>query len=150
MIERNHFNILQEVSKLGSLTAAASSLNLTQSALSHTIKKLEQQIGAKVWEKEGRELHLTQVGRQILNTANRLLPQFEHLEEVVLRMAEGEQGILRIGMECHPCYQWLLKVVPPFLKSCPKIDIDVKQKFKFGGMAALYSYDIDMLVTPDP
>jgi LysR family transcriptional regulator for metE and metH len=57
---------------------------------------------------------------------------------------------LRIGMECHPCYQWLLKVVSPYLARWPDVDVDVKQKFQFGGIGALFGYDIDVLVTPDP
>jgi len=57
---------------------------------------------------------------------------------------------LRIGMECHPCYQWLLKVVSPYLAAWPDVDVDVKQKFQFGGIGALFGYEIDMLVTPDP
>jgi len=53
-------------------------------------------------------------------------------------------------MECHPCYQWLLKVVSPYLEEWPDVDVDVKQKFQFGGIGALFGYEIDMLVTPDP
>jgi DNA-binding transcriptional LysR family regulator len=43
--------------------------------------------------------------------------------------AKGERGTLRIGMECHPCYQWLLKVVSPYLSRWPDVDVDVKQRF---------------------
>ena len=64
--------------------------------------------------------------------------------------AKGERGTLRIGMECHPCYQWLLKVVSPYLSRWPDVDVDVKQRFQFGGIGALFGYDIDVLVTPDP
>jgi LysR family transcriptional regulator for metE and metH len=53
-------------------------------------------------------------------------------------------------MECHPCYQWLLKVVSPYLEAWPDVDVDVRQKFQFGGIGALFGYEIDMLVTPDP
>jgi len=53
-------------------------------------------------------------------------------------------------MECHPCYQWLLKVVGPYLEQWPSVDVDVKQKFQFGGIGALFGHDIDILVTPDP
>ena len=53
-------------------------------------------------------------------------------------------------MECHPCYQWLLKVVGPYLQQWPDVDVDVKQEFQFGGMGALFGHDIDLLVTPDP
>ena len=64
--------------------------------------------------------------------------------------AAGQRGNLRIGMECHPCYQWLLKVVAPYLAAWPDVDVDVKQKFQFGGIGALLGHEIDMLVTPDP
>lgn len=59
-------------------------------------------------------------------------------------------GSLRIGMECHPCYQWLLRVIEPYLEQWPDIDIDVKQEFQFGALGALLSYEIDVLITPDP
>ena len=150
MIERSHLNIIREVEKQGSLTAAAGSLFLTQSALSHAMKKLEMQLGTDVWLREGRSLRLTQAGRYLLGLANRLLPQLEHAEERMRQFAEGERGTLRVGMECHPCYQWLLKVVAPYLAAWPSVDVDVKQKFQFGGIGALFSYDIDLLVTPDP
>ena len=59
-------------------------------------------------------------------------------------------GSLRIGMECHPCYQWLLRVIQPYLEQRPNIDIDVRQEFQFGALGALLSYEIDVLITPDP
>ena len=150
MIERSHLNILRAVDQQGTLTSAAEALHLTQSALSHTIKKLEQQIGTKLWSKQGRNLELTQVGRYLLREAHRLLPQLERIDEVCEQFAKGEKGILRIGIECHPCYQWLLKIVEVFLKQWPQVDVDVKQQFQFGGMAALFNQEIDILVTPDP
>ena len=150
MIERNHLEIVREVDRCGSLTAAADALCLTQSALSHAMKKLEQQLGTAVWVREGRKLRPTQSGLYLLSLANRLLPQFEHAEELVGQIARGQRGSLRIGMECHPCYQWLLKVVGPYLEQWPGVDVDVKQRFQFGGIGALFGYDIDVLVTPDP
>lgn len=50
----------------------------------------------------------------------------------------------------RPCYQWLLKIVSPYLAAWPDVEVDVKQKFQFGGIGALYGYEIDVLVTPDP
>src|SRR6185369_10913426 len=150
MLERIHLAVMQEVARRGSLTAAAEHLFLTQSALSHTMKKLEQQLGVEIWRREGRKLHPTQAGEYLLAVANRLLPQLTYAEERLTQYAKGERGNLRIGMECHPCYQWLLKVVSPFLKAWPDVDVDVKQKFQFGGIGALFGHEIDMLVTPDP
>ncbi|HTU59632.1 MAG TPA: LysR family transcriptional regulator, partial [Polyangiales bacterium] len=150
MLERMHLEILFEVNRLGSLTAAASRLCLTQSALSHTIKKLEQQLGVEVWLREGRQLKLTQAGNYLLALAHRVLPQFADAEERMRQYALGERGTLRIGMECHPCYRWLLKVVAPYLTRWPDVEVDVKQKFQFGGIGALFGHEIDLLVTPDP
>lgn len=150
ILERIHLSIIREVDRQGSLTAAASQLNLTQSALSHSIRKLEDQIGIPVWHREGRSLRPTQAGEWLLAVANRLLPQLTHAEERLRQFAKGERGNLRIGMECHPCYQWLLKVVAPYLDAWPRVDVDVRQKVQFGGIGALFGYDIDLLVTPDP
>ncbi|TFW28573.1 LysR family transcriptional regulator [Massilia horti] len=150
MLERMHLSVIREVDRQGSLTAAADVLCLTQSALSHTIKKVEQQLGTAIWKREGRSLRLTQAGQYLLGLANRVLPQLEHAEQLMRQFAQGQRGVLRIGMECHPCYQWLLKVVAPYLERWPDVDVDVKQKFQFGGIKALFGYDIDLLVTPDP
>ncbi len=150
MIERSHLSILREIERNGTLTAAADRLHLTQSALTHAIKKLEQRTTVKLWNKEGRTLRLTQAGSYLLSVANRLVPQLEYADQVIERFARGEKGVIRIGMECHPCYQWLLKVVKPYIERYPEVDIDVKQQFQFGGMEALINYDIDVLVTPDP
>ncbi|HEY0296343.1 MAG TPA: LysR family transcriptional regulator [Bordetella sp.] len=150
MLERIHLAVIREVDRQGSLTAAADVLYLTQSALSHTVKKMEQQLGTAVWTREGRSLRLTQAGLYLLGLANRLLPQLEHAESLMQQYARGQRGTLRIGMECHPCYQWLLKVVSPYLAKWPDVDVDVKQRFQFGGIGALFGYEIDVLVTPDP
>ena len=150
VLERIHLTIIQEVAREGSLTAAAARLHLTQPALSHAIRKLEAQLGVEIWRREGRSLQPTQAGEWLLAVANRLLPQFTHAEDRLRQFATGERGKLRIGMECHPCYQWLLKIVAPYLDLWPEVDVDVRQKFQFGGIGALFGHEIDMLVTPDP
>ena len=150
MLERIHLTIVHEVEKQGSLTKAADVLCVTQSALSHSMKKLEQHFGTDIWLREGRSLRLTQAGQYLLGVANRVLPQLALAEDRLRQFAQGERGTLRIGMECHPCYQWLLKVVSPYLAAWPDVDVDVKQKFQFGGIGALFDYEIDLLVTPDP
>ena len=150
MLERVHLAIVLEVERQGSLTAAAEVLHVTQSALSHSMKKLEQQLGTDIWLREGRSLRLTQAGQYLLAVAQRILPQLALTEERLRQFAQGERGALRIGMECHPCYQWLLKIVAPYLDAWPLVDVDVKQKFQFGGIGALFGYEIDLLVTPDP
>ncbi|MDP7592181.1 MAG: LysR family transcriptional regulator [Litorilituus sp.] len=150
MLERIHLEILRAIKEYGTLTKAADSLHLSQSAVSHSIKKLEGQIATPIWKKDGRNLRLTAAGERIQTLANRILPQFFHTELLLNQIAKGEMGALRIGMECHPCYQWLLRVIQPYLEQWPEIDMDVRQEFQFGALGALLSYEIDVLITPDP
>jgi len=150
LLDRQHLAIVRAVERQGTLTAAARDLHLTQSALSHAIARLERGLGTALWRREGRRLALTQAGEYLLEVANRVVPQLEHAEQALRGFARGARGSLRIGMECHPCYQWLLKVVAQYLPRWPDVDLDVKQKFRFGGLGALVDHEIDLVVTPDP
>jgi LysR family transcriptional regulator, regulator for metE and metH len=150
IVERFHLQLVREVDRKGSVTAAAAAMHLTQSALSHAMRKLERSLGTEIWRRDGRNLVLTRAGESLLEAAGHILPQLEHAEESLLRFARGTRGTLRIGMECHPCHQWLLKVAADYMPHWPEVDVDVKQKVRFGGIGALLDHEIDLLVTPDP
>ena len=79
--------------------------------LSHAIGKLESRIGTEIWSKEGRCLRFTPAGEALLSSAKRSLLQLEHVEQVIEQIARGQRGVLRIGIECHPCRRWLLGIV---------------------------------------
>jgi transcriptional regulator, LysR family len=138
------------VAERGTLTACAEELCLTQSALSHTVRRLEDRLGTAIWRREGKRLLPTRAGAYLLAVAVRVLPQLEQAEERLRQFASGRRGSLRFGMECHPCYPWLRPLIAPYLWAWPDVELDVRQKFQFGGVAALFSGEIDLLVTPDP
>ncbi|MCS6997349.1 MAG: LysR family transcriptional regulator [Casimicrobiaceae bacterium] len=150
MLERIHLELVREVARRGTLTAAAEALHLTQSALSHTVRRLEARLGMPIWQRDGKRLVPTRAGRFLEQLAERVLPQLEQGDERLRGFARGERGALRIGMECHPCYQWLQPLLRPYLLAWPDVELDVLQRFQFGGVAALVHGEIDVLVTPDP
>jgi LysR family transcriptional regulator for metE and metH len=150
MLDRSHLTILREIARAGGVTAAAERLNLTQSALSHAVKRLEDRLGAPLWRREGRRLSPTPAGAYLVALADRLLPQFELAEARLTALVAGRGGLLRIGMECHPCHHWLQRVVGPFLAAFPDVDLDVRQAYQFGGVGPLVEHEIDALITPDP
>ncbi|SPA52223.1 LysR family transcriptional regulator [Cupriavidus taiwanensis] len=150
MLDRQHLAALVAVSLSGSVTAAAEKLNVTQSALSHMVKKLEDHHGVPIWTKSGRGLRFTQAGEYLLALAERLLPQLEHAERILADFAEGRRGALRVGMECHPCQKWLARLTPQYLAAWPDVDFDIRTSFRFDGVAALLGHEIDLLITPDP
>jgi LysR family transcriptional regulator, regulator for metE and metH len=150
MLDLQYLSIVMEVERLGSVTAAAERLNVTQSALSHMVRKFEERHGVKLWTKNGRGLRFTHAGEYLLALAERVLPQMEHAERTLADLAEGRRGALRVGMECHPCQKWLTRLTPHYLAAWPDVDFDVRTAFRFDGVAALLGFEIDLLITPDP
>jgi LysR family transcriptional regulator, regulator for metE and metH len=149
MIETAHLRIMAALQRYGTLTAAASALCLTQSALSHQIRALEKRLGISLWEKQGRRLRLTRAGERLLQAADEILPQLEQTETTLRAYAEGRQGILRIGVECFPCYEWLTGVIADFMTMAPEVEVDIFHQFQFTGISGLQNRQIDLLITPD-
>jgi LysR family transcriptional regulator for metE and metH len=149
MIEHSHLKIIQALHFNGTLTGAANALCLSQPALSHQIGYLEKKLGVVLWEREGRSLRLTQAGTLLLEVANQVLPVLLQAEKTLAAYSEGRQGILRIGVECYPCFEWLSGMIGQFMQQMPDIDIDIVQKFQFSGLEGLLNHHIDVLVTPD-
>ncbi len=149
MIEHSHLKIIQALHTNGTLTEAANALCLSQPALSHQIGYLEKKLGITVWEREGRSLRLTQAGKLLLEIADQVLPVLSQVEKTLRAYSEGKQGILRIGVECYPCFEWLTGVIGQFMQQVPDVDIDIVHKFQFSGLEGLLNHHIDILITPD-
>ncbi|MEZ0120963.1 MAG: LysR family transcriptional regulator [Candidatus Reddybacter sp.] len=149
MIEHSHLRIIAALQQNGTLTEAANTLCLSQSALSHQIRSLEKKLGVGLWEREGRYLRLTHAGQLFHQVAQQVLPVLAQAEQSLKAYGEGRQGILRIGVECYPCYEWLTGVTGEFMRQMPEVDIDIVSKFQFSGLEGLLNHHIDILVTPD-
>ncbi|MBP6058114.1 MAG: LysR family transcriptional regulator [Nitrosomonas sp.] len=149
MIEHSHLKIIQALHANGTLTEAANALCLSQPALSHQIGYLEKKLEVTLWEREGRSLRLTQAGTLLLEVANQVLPVLSQAEKTLAAYSEGRQGILRIGVECYPCFEWLTGVIGQFMQQMPDIDVDIVHKFQFSGLEGLLNHHIDVLITPD-
>jgi len=149
MIETPHLRIVHALHHQGTLTAAANALCLTQSALSHQMRTLQQRLGIPLWEKQGRRLRLTRAGERLLAAAEAILPLLAQTEETLKAYAEGKQGSLRIGVECFPCYEWLTRVIADYLQQVPAVEVDIFHQFQFTGIEGLLNRHIDLLITPD-
>lgn len=149
-LERSHLQIIREVVKQGTLTAAADALCLSQSALSHAMTKLEDRVGVPLWQKQGRHLQLTDAGKHLLELSNQVLPLMEKAELQLEAWSKGDLGQLRIGVECYPCYHWLQRFLVPFMNRWPNLNVDIKQRFQFCAVEALKRHEVDVVITPDP
>jgi len=149
MIESAHLKIMIALQEKGTLTQAADALCLTQSALSHQIRYLEKKLNVKLWQRCGRRLRLTPAGELLLQAALQVVPLLNQTEQSLKAFGEGLQGVLRIGVECYPCHEWLTQVVGDFLQQAPNIDIDIIRQFQFSGREGLLNHHVDLLITPD-
>ncbi len=124
-LELKHFRLVQAIAEQGTLSAAATYLHLTQSALSHQLKQLEQECAQALFMREGRGLVLTFAGERFLQEANELLPHIERLSRDLKSIAKGERGRIRVATECYTTFMWLPKILPELKLRYPLVDVEV-------------------------
>ena len=130
IIELRHLKTLLALEETGSVSLAAKRVFLTQSALSHQIRMLENHYGAPLFERKSTPLRFTPVGERLLRLAHDLLPQVTDAERDLARIIEGEAGELRIAVECHTCFDWLMPAMGEFRPIWPQIELDIVSGFQ--------------------
>ncbi|PLO16560.1 LysR family transcriptional regulator, partial [Klebsiella pneumoniae] len=129
-IELKHLQTLLALRKTGSLTRAAAAMQLTQSALSHQIKQLEEHYNVTLFMRKTSPVKFTLAGERLLHLAETVLNAMEEANRDLYKLALGKQGALRITLECHTCYGWLLPVMDEFRKKWSEVEIDILPGFQ--------------------
>jgi LysR family transcriptional regulator, regulator for metE and metH len=146
-INLQHLKVISEIEKQGSMTKAADALFLTQSALSHHVKELEKNLGITVFERRNKKLWLTEVGQQLLASADVIKAELGKLEDKISRLKTGNTGIIRISTECYTTYSWLPKLVKRFNEKHPKLAIKVVTEATANTMQFLQNGQLDIAIT---
>ena len=149
-LELKHLRAVRAIHDAGGLARAAERLNLTQSALSHQIKALEEMAGVDLVIRRSKPMRLSPSGQKLLRLAERVLPEVEAVEEDLRGDEAGRSGRLHIAIECHACFDWLLPVLESFRRTWPDIDVDIRPGLSFGALPALGREDVDVVVSSDP
>ena len=129
MLEIRHLKSLKAISETNKLGLAAQRVFLTQSALSHQIKALEQHYGIVLFKRVPQGLTFTKAGERLLALAHELLPAIEKAERDLVRLKSNQSGELRIVLECHTCFDWLTPVMDNFRRAWPEVEIDLVAGF---------------------
>lgn len=145
----SHLRCVLTLAETGSLTAAAERLHLTQSALSHQVKGLEEHFHITLFRRKSRPLRFTPAGEHLLSLAREVLPRLEECEGTLARMGEGRHGRLHIAIECHSCFQWLMPALDSYRESWPEVELDLTQAHSFEPLPALRSGRIDLVISSD-
>ena len=149
-LEFRHLRTIKAIHEEGGLARAADRLNITQSALSHQVKGLEDQAGVELFVRRSKPLKLSPAGQRLLALAEEILPKIEALEAEFKGIEEGTSGRLHIAIECHACFDWLLPVLDQFRKAWPEVDVDIRLRLAFGALPALEKEAVDLVISSDP
>ena len=149
-IDLKHLRAVKMIHEAGGLARAADLLHLTQSALSHQIKGLEDQVGVDLFVRRTKPLKLSAAGMRILKLADKVLPEIAAAEEEFRGLQTGKTGRLHIAIECHACFEWLFPVLEAFRKAWPDVDVDIRPGLAFEAMPALMREEVDLVVSSDP
>jgi LysR family transcriptional regulator for metE and metH len=149
-IEFRHLKTIKAIHDTGGLARAADVLNMTQSALSHQIKGIEDQAGVELFVRRSKPLKLSAAGMKLLAAAEDVLPRIAALEAEFEGLVQGKAGRMHIAIECHACFEWLLPVLEAFRKAWPDVDVDIRPGLAFDALPALRREEVDLVVSSDP
>lgn len=149
MLEVKHLRTLAVLRDTGSLTSTATQLCLTQSALSHQLKDLEQRLGAQLFLRKTRPVRFTAEGQVLLKLADDMLPRLAQAETELAALKEDAQGRLHMAIECHSCFQWLMPALKEYKISWPLVTLDFSSGFGFEPLPALAGGELDLVITSD-
>jgi DNA-binding transcriptional LysR family regulator len=150
--ETRHLVAFTKVLQTGGFTRAAEALNLTQSALSHQIKTLEEQLGVQVFARIGKRTILTQAGEILLKHATVVLRELADASQSLLELRDPGRGRLRISAAGYSCYLLLPRILREFKSAYPRVELSVAADYTGEAVQHLLEgiLDIAILVAPPP
>ncbi len=149
MLELRHLETLLALDECGNLSKAAARLYLTQSALSHQLKALERHYGTILLVKNVRPVRFTAAGTRLLDLARSVLPQVADAERELARLAGGGGGPLRVAVQCHNCFDWLMPAMDAFRPLWPGVELDIISGFVADPLPLVERADAELAVVHD-
>jgi DNA-binding transcriptional LysR family regulator len=125
-LDSRQLHAFAALARRGSFTLAAKDLFLTQSAVSHAIKSLEDDLGTRLLDRVGRRVLLTQAGEQFLRHTEKILREMEAARAGLDTLTKWGHGRLRVGASTTACQHILPMVLREFRQSYPKCVIRIE------------------------
>ena len=148
-LELRHLKTLRALRDAGNLSRAAALLNVTQSALSHQLKSLESHYGAELFERKSSPVAFSASGQRLLRLADEVLPRIDDGERDIARLVEGAAGTLRIAVECHTCFDWLMPAMDAFRARWPEVDLDIVSGFHADPVGLLHQGKAEVAIVSE-
>lgn len=146
MIELRHFQTLIALAEAGNMARAAGRVHLTQSALSHQLKAMEEHCGEILFTRKTTPLRWTPAGERLVALAYDIQRALEEASRDLARMKEGKAGELRIAVECHSCFDWLMPSMDRFRSHWPEVEMDLVSGFHPDPVGLLEENRADLVI----
>ncbi len=145
MLEHS-YNVFATVAEYCNFSKAADQLNLTASAVSHTVAKLEAEFGFPLFVRQRSGVSLTPNGERVLAHIKELRRSHVLLDKEISSIQNKTSGVLRIAATQSTTIRWLSKILPGFIQEHPDINISIRQGIHKHIVAWLENYDVDVAV----
>lgn len=147
ILEVRHLRVIDAIVREGGVSRAAERLSLTQPAVSHALRDLEDRLGVKLFERGARRMRPTPECERLLRAAGIVLDELSRAEDDVAAMRDGQQGVLRIATQCYTCYHWLPRVLSTMAHDFPRVDVQIVPEATRRPVEALLEESLDLAIT---
>lgn len=145
-IEMRHLKLVKAVAETRNITRAATQLFLTQSALSHQLRELQNVYNDPVFTRINKEMVPTKVGERLIETSLKVLGEIDQGNSDIRRLINGANGELRISTQCYTFYHWLSPILGPFHKAHKNIEVKVVPEATYNTVGYLKDNKIDIAI----
>jgi LysR family transcriptional regulator, regulator for metE and metH len=133
------------------VTRASERLNVTQSALSHQLREIEDRLRTPLFLRVKKKMLITPAGETVVRLARRVLQDVTAAEEEIRLLSDGTRGTIRISTQCYTCYHWLPAILRKFGKRYPNVEVRIDVGATRQAVRALLEGRIDVaIVNGDP
>jgi LysR family transcriptional regulator for metE and metH len=150
ILEVRHLRVVDAIQREGTVTRAAARLHLTQPAVSHALRDLEDRLGIGLFRRQDGRMVATPEGKRILRAADSVLGELRRAEEDIEQARLGNQGVVRIATECYTCYNWLPALLRRFGEEFPAVELQIAPEEKADPMGALLEDRLDLAILSFP
>ena len=150
-MELKYFRLIKTIAEEGSIANSSERLFLTQSALSHQLRGLEERLGFKVFHRTRNKWELTQEGSELYKLANKLFSFIDEGFSAIKHIKDGSKGSIKLSVECQSFFHSIPSFIQKMGVLYPEIDIDVTLGATHQTISQVLSEDIDIaIVTSKP
>lgn len=145
-MEVKYLKLIKTIAEEGNIANSSEKLFLTQSALSHQLRELEDQLGFKVFLRKRGKWELTEEGKELHRLANEVLASIASGLQNIKRLRDNSEGTVRLSMECYSFYQGISAFMQRMGILYPEINVNLILEGTHHPVSKLMSYEIDAAV----